>query len=89
MEWFFIGERADKYRGMGYPDNFETKYLANPSKNYTFLDISYGYVGDEEDVQRTPKVLTLAVEEASATVFANVNAIVAALPANIRPAALA
>ena len=61
MEWFYIGERADQFRGVGYPDNFETKYLANPSKTYDFIDIQYYYSGDAEDVQRSKKMITLAI----------------------------
>lgn len=61
MEWFYIGERADQFRGVGYPDNFETKYLANPSKAYDFIDIQFYYSGDAEDVQRSKKMLTLAI----------------------------
>ena len=61
MEWFYIGERADQFRGMGYPDNFETIYLANPSKQYDFVDIHYFYEGDAEDIQKSKKYITLAV----------------------------
>ena len=61
MEWFYIGERADQFRGVGYPDNFETKYLANPSKTYNFIDIQFYYSGDAEDVQRSKKMLTIAI----------------------------
>lgn len=61
MEWFYIGERADQFRGVGYPDNFETKYLADPSKTYDFIDIQFYYSGDAEDVQRSKKMLTLAI----------------------------
>ena len=61
MEWFYIGERADQFRGVGYPDNFETKYLANPSKAYDFIDIQFYYSGDAEDVQHSKKMLTLAI----------------------------
>lgn len=61
MEWFYIGERADQFRGVGYPDNFETKYLADPSKTYDFIDIQFYYSGDAEDVQRSKKMITLAI----------------------------
>ena len=61
MEWFYIGERADQFRGMGYPDNFETIYLADPTKEYSFIDIHYFYAGDAEDVQKSKKYITLAI----------------------------
>lgn len=60
MEWFFLGERADQYRD-SFPDNFETTYLADPSKLYEFVDIAYHYAGDAEDVQKSKKHITLAV----------------------------
>lgn len=61
MEYFYIGERADQFRGMGYPDNFDTKYLADISTEYDFINIEYFYAGDAEDIQRSKKHLTLAV----------------------------
>lgn len=65
MEWFFLGERADQYREYGYPDNFETTYLADPSKLYEFVDIAYHYAGDAEDIQKSKKHITLAVPKDS------------------------
>jgi hypothetical protein len=60
MEYFYIGERADQFRGVGYPDNFDTKYLADASKKYYLLDISYFYQGSGEDVQKSQKYITVA-----------------------------
>lgn len=71
MEWFYIGERADQFRGMGYPDNFETIYLANPSKKYNFIDIHYFYAGDAEDIQKSKKYITLAIPTDGAYTAAN------------------
>ena len=71
MEWFYIGERADQFRGMGYPDNFETIYLANPSKRYNFIDIHYFYAGNEEDIQKSKKYITLAIPTDGAYTAAN------------------
>lgn len=67
MEWFYIGERADQFRGVGYPDNFETTYTADPSKEYDFLDIEFYYAGDAEDVQKSKKVLTIAADNSVVT----------------------
>lgn len=61
MEWFYIGDRADQYRGVGYPNNFETKYLADPSKEYKFVDIEYFYAGDSEDNHKSKKMITIAL----------------------------
>lgn len=63
MEWFYIGERADQFRGMGYPDNFRTKYLADESKKYYTMDISFFYNGRNEDIQRSTKILTFVSTE--------------------------
>lgn len=62
MEWFYIGERADQFREAGYPDNFVTAYLADPTKEYYFADIHYFYQGDAEDIQKSKKYITLAIE---------------------------
>lgn len=63
MEWFYIGERADQFRGYGYPNNFETNYLADASKAYKFINIDFYYSGDVEDVQRSKKTLTIATAD--------------------------
>ena len=63
MEWFYIGERADQFRGYGYPNNFDTNYLADASKSYKFINIDFYYSGDAEDVQRSKKTLTIATAD--------------------------
>lgn len=61
MEWFYLGNRADIFRGHGYPDNFESKYVADPTKEYDYLDIAFHYSGDAEDIQKSKKQLTIAI----------------------------
>ena len=63
MEWFYMGNRGDMYRGIGYPNNIETKHLVNPSAKYNFVDIHYSYIGANESVQKSEKDLTLAIKE--------------------------
>ena len=63
MEWFYMGDRADHFRGVGYPNNFETVYLADPAQDFELMDIEYFYAGDAEDVQRSKKFITIAVPE--------------------------
>lgn len=63
MEWFYMGNRGDMYRGAGYPNNIETKYLVDPTSKYNFVDIHYSYIGSNESVQISEKDLTLAVKE--------------------------
>ena len=62
LEYFCMGERADQYRLKGWPDVVETKYFIDPEKEYYAMDLSYFYDGDAEDVQKSPKVITLVAE---------------------------
>lgn len=63
MEWFLYGERADQYREMGFPNNFNTTYLANPNSKYKFINVDFFYAGNAEDVQKSPKTLTIATAD--------------------------
>ena len=71
MEWFYYGERNDGYRVWEYPENFDSKYLANPGDGtntfYDFVEVEFYYSGNAEDVQRSTKQLTLAVQKVNAT----------------------
>ena len=59
MEWFCMGERGDDYRMMGYPNNIDTKYLIDPSKEYNVIDFDFKYVGSGVDNQESVKHMTL------------------------------
>ena len=59
MEYFYMGNRGDIYRGMGYPHNIETTYLVNETQNYNVLEIHYSYVGANESVQKSEKDITI------------------------------
>ncbi len=72
MEWFYYGERGDYFRQAGWPDNFDAKYLVDPSKEYNFVDIQYFYAGDTEDVQKSKKYITLAIPTDSTYTVATV-----------------
>lgn len=67
LEYFFMGERGDLYRGIGWPNNIETKYLVDPDKAYDVLDIDFFWAGDAEDVQKSPRVLTIIAESGKIT----------------------
>lgn len=41
MEYFYMGERGDVYRQVGFPYNFDTTYLADPTANYSTIDLVY------------------------------------------------
>ena len=59
MEYFYLGERGDIYRNVGWPNVITTKYLVDPDKEYNVIDIQYYWSGDNEDIQHSAKTLTL------------------------------
>ena len=64
LEWFCLGERGDIYRGIGWPNNFETNYQIDPSGTtaYSIVDITYFYSGNNEDIQHSRKTITVALK---------------------------
>lgn len=77
LEYFCLGFRGDEYRGMAYPNNFETAYLVDPSKKYDTLDIHYAYVGSNESVQKSEKDITIVCEDDGS--HTAMNALIAAI----------
>ena len=61
LEWFCMGERGDQIRGMGYPRTIRTKYMVDPTKEYSTIDITFFYQGRGVNVQKSEKQLTIAV----------------------------
>lgn len=61
LEYFFMGERGDQYRMVGFPNVIRTKYLVNPDIKYNTIDIHYYYEGNNEGVQKSEKTLTIVV----------------------------
>jgi hypothetical protein len=59
MEYFYMGERGDVYRGAGWPNTISTTYLVDPSKAYHTLDIHYAFVGSNEGPQKSEKDITI------------------------------
>ena len=61
LEYFAMGERADIYRNVGWPDVRPTKYIVNPewAYGYDMVNIHYAYVGSNHSVQKSEKDLTL------------------------------
>lgn len=66
LEWFCMGERGDQYREKMWPNNIVTKYFVDETKEYYFLDITYAYKGDAEDIQNSKKTLTLVSPDKTA-----------------------
>lgn len=59
LEYFCLGERADQYRNVGWPNAIPSKTLVDPTKEYHVLDIHYAYVGSNECVQKSEKDITI------------------------------
>lgn len=76
LEYFCLGERADQYRNIGWPNAIPSKTLVDPAKEYHVLDIHYAYVGSNECVQKSEKDITIV----SAT-KADINTLIDALEA--------
>lgn len=60
-EYFYMGERGDIYRGMGYPNTIKTTYLVDETLAYNFIDITYKFIGTGVDPQASEKVITIVV----------------------------
>ena len=67
LEYFLMGERADMYRMVGFPNVLYTKYLVDPDKKYNYIDIHYCFQGSNEAVQKSEKTLTLVVPKVGGT----------------------
>ena len=67
LEYFAMGERADLYRGIGWPDNRVTKYIVDPDNAYGYdmINIHYAYVGSNHAVQKSEKDITILAPRAS------------------------
>ena len=63
LEYFYMGERGDIYRGIGFPHNIVTTYLVDPTKTYYTFDIHYAYVGNNESVQKSEKDITIVCSD--------------------------
>ena len=61
LEYFAMGERADLYRNVGWPDVWNTKYLADETKEYDMINIHYYYSGSNHAVQKSEKDITLII----------------------------
>lgn len=65
LEYFSMGERADLYRSIGWPDVRITEYLVDPSKEYDMIGIHYYYSGSNHAVQKSEKDITLLMPRTS------------------------
>jgi len=82
MEYFFVGERGDQYRNVGFPNVIKTAYLVDPTVAYNYIEIDYFYQGEGTNVQKSQKHLTIVVPAIGANNAAQIalaNSIIAAI----------
>lgn len=60
-EYFYMGERGDQYRMVGWPDYVPTKYLVDPEKTYDTISLHFAYQGANHAVQLSEKDITILV----------------------------
>lgn len=60
LEYWSMGERGDQERHRAWPNNVATKYMADPSQVYDWLNIRFYWAGAHEEVQRSERELTVA-----------------------------
>lgn len=77
LEYFCMGNRADQYRGMGWPRTAESKLMVNPATTYDLVDIHYFFQGTGVSVQQSEKEVTLVVPSGNETVLAAITALLA------------
>lgn len=66
-EYFYMGERGDQYRMVGFPNYIPTTYLVDPTNAYGYdtVAIHFAYVGANHSVQKSEKDITILVPRAS------------------------
>ena len=65
MEWFYMGERGDQYRMVGWPNVIETQYLIDPEKEYNVLEIHHAFTDTGVNSYRSEKDITIVAEDSS------------------------
>ena len=79
MEYFFLGERGDVYRNMGFPNNINIEYMTDMSKVYNLIDFDFYFTDGGLHPQQSTKHITIACEETSETTYTVTNALIGAL----------
>ncbi len=60
MEYFYMGERGDQERHLGWPNNIRTKYLVDDTKEYDCLTMNFYFSpGDNDAGVRSTKVINI------------------------------
>lgn len=80
LEYFCMGERADQYRNMGWPNVIETKYLVDPSKEYNVLELHFAFTDSGVNSYRSEKDITVVFPMgASGSEYDEINAFIGAI----------
>jgi len=64
LEYFSMGERGDMIRGFAFPNDYPFNPAVDLSKNYDMLSIEYYWAGDAENVQKSPRLIEIAMPHA-------------------------
>ena len=81
MEYFFLGERGDVYRNVGYPYTWDTKYLVDVSASYDVLDLHYYFSDEAENPQASEKQLVILCKTAGDGTHTTINPVITAINA--------
>jgi hypothetical protein len=63
LEYFCMGERGDQYRGMGFPNTIDTKYLVDPTKEYNVLELHFAFTDTGVNSYRSEKEITIVSDD--------------------------
>lgn len=74
MEYFYMGERGDQYRNIGWPNVVPTKYLADGNSEYYVLELHYAFTDDGVSSYRSEKDITIV-----STTKATINSLIGAI----------
>ena len=90
-EYFYMGERGDQYRNVGWPNVIPTAYIVDPTYAYGYdtIGIHFAYTGSNHAIQKSEKDITFiipAVASPNASGLGHTaDALVAAIEAAIDP----
>jgi hypothetical protein len=80
LEYFCMGERGDQYRGMGFPNTIDTKYLVDPTKEYNVLELHFAFTDSGVNSYRSEKDITVVFPMGAAShEYDQINAFIGAI----------
>lgn len=62
MEYYFLGNREDSMRGMGYPHNFDAVYNSDLNGTYQTLEVGYFDEGRDDAQIKSKKQITVVLQ---------------------------